>query len=94
MTNTWLLRRTVFADQFPKGADLRDAARDSVIRCAVRFGLSFKWDHDQHGAKWVLCADGRYRPTMIPACKSTAIVTGPMPEELRHCGRWLKDGAR
>lgn len=90
----WLLRRFAFADQHPYGADLQQAARDSVIRCAVQFGFNFTWDHDMHGVKWV-GVDGWYWPTMIPSCRSTAIITGPMPEELRLSGAavWLTEGA-
>ncbi|MBF6187597.1 hypothetical protein [Nocardia farcinica] len=85
MTETWLLRRFAYADQLPKGADIQQAARDSVIRCAAYFGFRFTWDHDMHGEKW------RYRngvawPTGIPGVRATAICSGPIPAELRLSG--------
>ena len=40
------------ADQYPPGTNLQDAARDSVIRYATRFGLDFEWCHDQYGTVW------------------------------------------
>lgn len=39
-------------DQYPPGTNLRNKARDSVIRFARHHGLSFRWLHDQAGALW------------------------------------------
>ncbi len=44
--------RTAWEDRYPKGADIRDMARDSVIRYAIHYGLNFRWNHDQYGERW------------------------------------------
>lgn len=63
-------------DQFPPGTDLRNAARDSVIRYANRFGLKFRWLHDQYGQFWDVKSG---RPLLIYGWRSEAEVTGTLP---------------
>jgi hypothetical protein len=90
MTRRWLLIRHAWEDRHPTGVDLQQTARDSVIRCAIWFGLAMQWDHDQRGERWVMAADGP-SPTGIAGWRSTAIITGPMPPELERsgAGKWL-----
>jgi hypothetical protein len=44
--------RCAWEDRYPKGANIQDMARDSVIRFAVHYGLVFEWTHDQYGERW------------------------------------------
>lgn len=85
MSGLWLLRRFAWEDQHPPGKDLRNAARDSVLRCAVQFGLSLHWDQDTYGMRWKMTATGLVQ-TGVTGWRSTALVTGPMPEALRLSG--------
>lgn len=63
--------RCAWEDQYPKGADIRNMARDSVIRYAIHFGLKFEWAHDQYGERW---KDGE--PQRVYGWRSEARVTG------------------
>ena len=63
--------RYAWEDRHPKGADLQTAARDSVIRYAAYYGLTFRWYHDQYGERW---KDGV--PQRVYGWRSEAIVTG------------------
>lgn len=58
--------------QFPKGADLQTAARDSVIRYARHHGIDFTWSgcRDFRGEIW---RDGV--PLRVYYWRSTARVT-------------------
>ena len=63
--------RCAWEDRHPKGTNLQDAARDSVIRYATHYGLTFRWHHDQYGERW---KDGV--PERVYGWRSEAIVTG------------------
>lgn len=65
--------RIARADQFPPGTNLRDAARDSVIRYAMHHGLRFTWLHDQGGTLW---RHGCQVDPIVPVYRSEALVTG------------------
>lgn len=68
---TELIIRYAYEDQFPAGADIRQAARDSVIRYARWAGVEFRWIHDQHGERW---KNGV--PQRVYGWRSEAVVTG------------------
>lgn len=44
--------RVAWEDRYPAGANLQNAARDSVIRFARHYGYGFEWVHDQYGERW------------------------------------------
>jgi hypothetical protein len=66
--------RVAWEDRFPAGANLQDAARDSVIRFAMHYGYQFVWVHDQYGERWRHGA-----PTGVHGWWSEARVTGLLP---------------
>lgn len=65
------ISRCAWEDRYPKDADIRTAARDSVIRYARHFGYEFEWVHDQYGERW---KDGV--PQRVYGWRSEAWVTG------------------
>lgn len=74
------LSRYAREDQYPSGAGLRDAARDSVIRYTQHYGLDFRWVHDQAGELWVWEVDenGLFEswPTGIRTFRSEVEIVG------------------
>jgi len=79
------LMRVVYADQFPAGHDLAQAARDSLIRYSRRFGVRYdsRTIHVQHGTKWSRCQCTEFdyphahqARGMIAAVRITADVVG------------------
>lgn len=66
--------RYAWSDRHPKDADLRQAARDSVIRYARHFGLDFRWHHDQYGQRWVSVGGPFLVPELVWGYRSEAIV--------------------
>lgn len=66
----WIVR-CAWEDRHPKGADLQTKARDSVIRYAIHYGLTFEWVHDQYGERW---KNGE--PQGVYGWRSEARVTG------------------
>ena len=63
--------RCAWSDRYPAGTDLQNAARDSVIRFAGHYGLTFRWVHDQYGERW---KDGE--PQRVYGWRSEAAITG------------------
>lgn len=63
--------RNAWPDRHPPGADIRNMARDSVIRFARHYGLEFRWVYDQYGERW---KNGT--PQRVYGWRSEAVITG------------------
>jgi hypothetical protein len=68
--------RYAWEDRYPPGTDLRQKARDSVIRYANHFGLSFRWYHDMAGERWRSVGGPNLAPSGVHGWRSEVIITG------------------
>lgn len=72
--------RYAWQDQHPRSWSkerLRDAARDSLVRYAQRYNLTFKRTHDQWGERWTWNEDqDRWQPSGVYGWSSEAEITG------------------
>ena len=72
--------RVAWQDQYPKHFtrdQLAQAARDSVIRYALHYGLEFEMYHVQYGQKWVPTGGPFMRPVLVWGYRAEAIVVEP-----------------